>query len=812
MTYMKEIRQLESQLAAFDIASEVDAHKKIDILNSLAWMLSDTDLKRAYELSETAYDLASSLEEDGSSNQIGMAYSLRTMGYLNQRFGNYDLGLAQLLDALAIFEPLDLYDGLADVFDGIAGIYGQIGNLPEALTYMYKQLDAAKSIGDKKRIANANNNLAHVYTETGDYERAIETLHGNLQIAADIEYERVEFLSYGNLADTYLLMGDYEKALVNASQALRVSREAGFEMFEVYAYDLIGKAHLNLGDVTKGINYLEQALDLSRRVDSKVTESLNLLNLGQAYCDGQQFDQALDYLQQSIAIAQSIEANNELFKAHLLLSEIYEQQGDAAQALYHFKQYHTFKELVFGEKADQRLKVLQVAHDAETARQEAEIFQLRTVQLEQEIRERKQAETALQDAHDNLEEQVKERTADLSKTVDLLQHEIKGRERAEIEIQQMVEMLEQRVADRSRELAALYDMTILFTEAHTLTDMLEPALSNICQSVGGSAITVHLLSAERNQLHLSASQQLDECAQMQHVPLTGGLSSWLSQTEAPIMLVGKMDDHPFLPAELLPPGCRTYLGIALRIRDEVIGMLGVYRKEESPFDVKNVSLLITMAEQLGIIIQNHRLQEQSRRMTTAIERQRLARELHDSVAQRIYSLNLFARAGQDALADGDLEDAQLRLLQVEENARYSLHEMRLLLYQLRPLALEDQTLVEAIEERFALVERRLGIEAVIHVSADLESVEAAEEDLYYIITEALNNALKHAQATRVELRFDTANGSLSVTIQDNGQGFDLSIPPSGLGLESMRSRAAEINGDLAIETAVSQGTTIRITL
>ena len=82
-------------------------------------------------------------------------------------------------------------------------------------------------------------------------------------------------------------------------------------------------------------------------------------------------------------------------------------------------------------------------------------------------------------------------------------------------------------------------------------------------------------------------------------------------------------------------------------------------------------------------------------MASTIERQRLARELHDSVAQRIYSLNLFARAGQEALTDGDLEDTRLRLQQVEENARYTLREMRLLLYQLRPLALEDQTLVAA---------------------------------------------------------------------------------------------------------------------
>jgi signal transduction histidine kinase len=791
MSDQQIIRDLERQLAELDAIPTMDMHKRIDILNDLAWALADTDMKRAYALGEKAYTLASSPNNVDPPYQVGMAYSLRTQGYLNQRFGDYPLGLKQLFEAQEIFESLELYDGLSDVFDGIAGIYAQISNLPESLNYMYKQLDAAQRIGDKWRIANANNNLAHIYFETGDYERAEETLHHNLQIAAEIGYERVEFLSYGNLAETYLLAGEYEKALANALHGLRVSQEAGFELFEVYAFDLIGKSYLKMGDAGQAIQHLQRALALSRKAESKVTESLVLLSLGQAYRDGQKLDLALDHLQQSITIAQSIDAKSELFKAHLLLSEIYEQQGNFAQALHHFKQHHVFQELVFGEKADERLKVLQVVHDAETARQEAKIFKLRTVQLEQ---------------------QVKNRTAELSETIELLQHEIKERERAEVEIQQMVDMLEQRVADRSRELAALYDMTSLFTEAYTLTDMLEPALSNICNSVGGSGIAVHILAADKSQLQLAAFLYISEGSQMQQVALDTDFSDWLNQADAPVMLVGNLEDHPILPLELLPPHYQTYLGTPLRVRKEVIGMLGVYREEKEPFSVKNVSLLITMGEQLGIIIQNHRLQEQSQRMARAIERQRLARELHDSVAQRIYSLNLFARAGQDALADGDFEDARLRLRQVEENARYTLREMRLLLYQLRPLALENQTLVDAMEERFALVERRLGIEAAIYGNIPPELPDAAEEDLYYIVTEALNNALKHAQATRVELRFDAVSDHLSIVIRDNGQGFDLTKPSPGLGLENMRSRATRINGSLDIETDIGEGTTIRISV
>ena len=111
----------------------------------------------------------------------------------------------------------------------------QIGDFPEALNYMYKQLDVAQRIGDQRRVANAYNNLANIYFESGDYDRAIETLHHNLQIAGETDYERIVCLSLLNLAETYLLAGDGERALENGLHGLRVSQETGFELFEVYA-------------------------------------------------------------------------------------------------------------------------------------------------------------------------------------------------------------------------------------------------------------------------------------------------------------------------------------------------------------------------------------------------------------------------------------------------------------------------------------------------------------------------------------------------------------------------------------------------
>ena len=209
MTDLQEIRELEQRLADLDQRPDADVYQKIDALNDLAWALSDIDLKRAYALSETAYTLASNHGDGAPAYQVGMAHSLRTQGYLNQRLGNHPLGLSQLLQALELCEALSLADPLPDVLDGIAGIYAQIGDFPEALGYIHRQLAAAEHIGDPRRIANAHNNLANIYVETGDYPRAIETLLHNLQFAAATGYARMEALSLLNLAETHQLAGEY---------------------------------------------------------------------------------------------------------------------------------------------------------------------------------------------------------------------------------------------------------------------------------------------------------------------------------------------------------------------------------------------------------------------------------------------------------------------------------------------------------------------------------------------------------------------------------------------------------------------------
>lgn len=786
MTDAQRISQLEQQLANWDSHPGADWFGKIDLLNDLAWALSDVDLQRAYALAETAHALATSPDDGAPPYEAGIAYSLRTQGYLNQRRGDYSLGLSQLLKAQALFEAQELVDGLPDVFDGISGIYGQMDMYPEALDATYKQLEAAESIGDKRRIANAYNNLASIYMETRDYERAEETLHRNLELAAETSYARIECLTHLNLAETYLLTGDHELACEHGSRGLRISEEAGFALFEAYALGILGKASARSGDVSHAIAYLEQALAASKKLGSQVTESLILLDLGRVYRDLGSLDRALDILQHGLAVAHSINARSEVFNAYLLLSEVYEQMGDTAQALAHFKQYQAFKELVAGERADQRLKVLQVAYDTERTKKEAEVAALRSVELQQ---------------------QVDERTAELRDTVDLLRAEIEERQRAERALQEMAESLEQQVVDRTEELAAFFDLILLAGQGISLPEILDQVLPRVTEISRSEAVAIDLLNAEGSALQLVAGQNVPEDipALLPTAELPPEIQRWLQRPNDPLSN-SDLEFAPSLRSAFHVAGLQTFLGAQIRIGQRISGVLSCFRFSESGYSVDETALILALAQQIGIILEITDLRASAEKMAVWEERQRLARDLHDSVTQSLYSLALFSRAGREAAEDGDTARLTHSLAELENTTLDALREMRLLLYELRPTDLQQEGLKRAIMLRLNTVERRVGLQLDVQLDEIAGLPASHEVHLYHIIVEALNNVVKHAAATRFTLQLVQTDGQVRLWIADDGRGFDASQVDQGLGLATMRERVAQLGGQLAIASEPGRGT------
>ncbi len=213
-------------------------------------------------------------------------------------------------------------------------------------------------------------------------------------------------------------------------------------------------------------------------------------------------------------------------------------------------------------------------------------------------------------------------------------------------------------------------------------------------------------------------------------------------------------------------------------------------------------------------IQRTRLIEKTEQTAIIQERQRLARELHDSVAQLLYSQVLFSGAGLKVLRSGDLSLSEEYLSRIHQVAQQALKEMRLLVFELRPSDTLEDGLERAIQRRLDSVERRSNLTVKFYVDEQIDLEPACELALYYISMEALNNIVKHSGATEVTLSIQGSTDAVQLTIIDNGCGFDTAQldHTAGMGLSNMEERAAAVGGKLEMISTRGQGTRIEVTL
>lgn len=377
------------------------------------------------------------------------------------------------------------------------------------------------------------------------------------------------------------------------------------------------------------------------------------------------------------------------------------------------------------------------------------------------------------------------------------------------QLQESYAYLEQRVADRTRELAALYDVTAVASESLDLEVTLECSLDQVLAAMESEVGAIHLVDEAEEMLRLAAWRGIptDVVAEVDTVPLGGGLTSWVIEHGQPLV-VPEIASGP-RPLRAIPArGAQAYIGAPMRARGRVSGVLSVVGDEGRQFSVEEVALLASIADQVAIAIENAQLYQQAEQLAVMKERSRLARELHDSVTQSLYSLTLYAEASRRLVEAGNATQAAGYLTQLGETAQQALREMRLLVYQLRPSALETEGLVGALQQRLEAVERRAGVDAQLAVDGTMELPAPVETGLYRIAQEALNNALKHAAATKVTIRICATGDRVELEIADDGRGFDTSAGPQngGLGLHTMRERVEQLDGTLSIQSKPGQGT------
>ena len=261
------------------------------------------------------------------------------------------------------------------------------------------------------------------------------------------------------------------------------------------------------------------------------------------------------------------------------------------------------------------------------------------------------------------------------------------------------------------------------------------------------------------------------------------------------------------------PRMASFLGVPIVSQGKVIGAFYLTDKEGADeFSQADQETIEMLAAHAAVAIENARLFERSRELSVVEERNRLARELHDSVAQALFSMSLTAEAALSNF-DANPQDTKKSVETLRDLARVALHEMRSLIFELRPVELESDGLVATLEKHVDVLRRVTGKEIEVREEGYTRQPLAVERELLRVIQEALNNAIKHAEASRIQVELTLRDHRLEAGVADDGIGFDpgdVRIRARRLGITSMEERAAELGGELRIDSSPGSGTRLKL--
>jgi signal transduction histidine kinase len=369
------------------------------------------------------------------------------------------------------------------------------------------------------------------------------------------------------------------------------------------------------------------------------------------------------------------------------------------------------------------------------------------------------------------------------------------------------------VQRRAEQLMVLNGIARTATATLDLDHALNKITDQIREGFGYQHVELLLLNDDGNQLELAAQsggRRILPTDYTQHAQ--AGLMGRTVRTGLTQLVDDVREDPDFIELSLLET--RSELCVPVIVGGRVLGVLNLESPNPGAYSDEDVSVLETTADVLAGAIENARLYRRAQEAAVLEERNRLARDLHDSVTQQLFSMTLTAQAARAQLGK-NIQRAGAQLERIQETATAALAEMRALIFQLRPPALSDQGLVAALNQHIGALSRREAIRAEMSVAGDERHARGTEQAIYRIVQEALNNVVKHANASAVSVSLEFTPELVRVSVADNGVGFDIQSVNKGqtnsgrhLGLISMRERAAELGGTMELHTAPGGGTEI----
>ncbi len=377
-------------------------------------------------------------------------------------------------------------------------------------------------------------------------------------------------------------------------------------------------------------------------------------------------------------------------------------------------------------------------------------------------------------------------------------------------IQQYSAKLEARVKERTHELQVLYNVTAVAGQPLDLNKILRNTLAELDALLSITSSAIHIHDLENQQLNLLCHHGLDEhiTQQIQTIPLPNAPFGQVFINDK-AHVFNANDNHDPLLAEI-----SHLTNIPIHAKGKVIGVLTVFGNIVPTLKIEDLALLGTVADHIGSSIENDNLSKKAQQLAVLQERKRLAQDLHDSITQSLYSMTLFAEAAHDLASVGDIAGVQKQTQEINLSAQQAFKEMRLMLYELHDNTFIPDGIEQALRHRLEMVEGRTGLNFNLSVAIHTKLPQTIEEKLFHIAQEALNNTLKHANATSVTLSISSDNDELVMLIKDDGKGFDPQKTQHqfGMGLSIMQARAAEIGATCTYTSYPWQGTAVQVSL
>ena len=260
-------------------------------------------------------------------------------------------------------------------------------------------------------------------------------------------------------------------------------------------------------------------------------------------------------------------------------------------------------------------------------------------------------------------------------------------------------------------------------------------------------------------------------------------------------------------------GAKRFLGVPILMGGQVRGFIGVRHTDRTPYRPEEIELTQALAHQVMLALQLNEFAEQGRRAAVVEERNRMARDIHDTLAQGFTGVIVQLEAAEDAISCGSRKEADAHLHRAGELARRSLSEARRSVHALRPQALQEYNFWDALKGTIKNTTVGTALHATFEAKGKIpELPQPWQENLLRIGQEALTNTLKYAHARHFETRLSYKAKELRLELRDDGDGFKINDRHDGVGLSGMRERVEQMGGELEIASSSGQGTKITVLL